>query len=88
MRDRLRPVVLSAGAAPTGNYLVRTGALNERIEQDHLQVAAMDRELRHVVTGKLSGRLAVDVLAEAVVEAIFARRDGDLCERILEPEGT
>ena len=87
MRDCLRPVVLDLDAAPTGDHLVRTGALNECIEQDHLQITAMDRELRHVVTRKLAGRLAVDVLAEAVIEAIFARGDGDLCKCILEPEG-
>ena len=86
MCDRLRSVVLDAGAAPTGNHLVRARALDESIEQDHLQIAAMDRELRHVVTRKLAGRLAVDVLTEAVVKAIFARGNGDLCKCILEPE--
>src|SRR4029079_7968842 len=46
----------------------------------------MDRELRHVVTRKLAGRLAVGVLAEAVVEAILTRRDGGRGDRTLEPE--
>ena len=46
----------------------------------------MNRELRHIVAGKLSGRLAVDELAEAVVEAIFAGCDGDPGKRILESE--
>ncbi len=46
----------------------------------------MDGELRHVVAGEAAGRLAVDVLAEAIVEAEFARGDGDLGERILQTE--
>jgi hypothetical protein len=48
----------------------------------------MYRELWHIVAGKLAGRLAVNVLTEAIVEAIFAGGDGGLCECILEPERT
>ncbi len=86
IRHRLIAVVVDARAAPAEHHLVGAGARDEGLEQHHLQVAAMDGELRHVVAGKAAGRLAVDELAEAVVEAIFARGDGDLGERIFETE--
>jgi hypothetical protein len=50
------------------------------VEQDRLQVGAVDRQLRRVVAGPASGRLAVDVLAEAVEERRLARHDGDALE--------
>ena len=86
MRDRLVAVMVDARAAPAEDHLVGAGARDEGIEQHHLQIAAMDGELRYVVAGKTAGRLAVDVLAEAIVEAIFARGDGDLGERVFQPE--
>ena len=86
MSDRLGPIMLDAGTAPTGDDFVFPGALYERIEQHHLQIAAMNGELRHVVAGKAAGRFAVDELAEAIVEAIFAGGDCDLRERIFQPE--
>src|SRR4051812_6527966 len=52
---------------------VRADALLERLEQDHLQVAAMDRKLRPFVAGAPPKRLAVDQLAEAVEEGGFRR---------------
>jgi hypothetical protein len=67
-----------AGAAPAGVQAIRTDARAERIEQHAMQVAAMDRELRPFVARIASGRLAVDELAEAVVETGFARGDRDL----------
>src|SRR5512143_3741934 len=86
MRNCLQSVVFDACAAPAGDHSVRARTLQERIEQDHLQVATVDRELRHVVAGKTTSRLAVNELAEAIVEAILACGDGDLGKRILEPE--
>ena len=74
------------GCSATGDDLIRTGTFEEGVKQGHLQVAAMNRELRHVIAGEAPGRLAVDELAEAVVEAIFARGDRDLAERILKSE--
>ena len=68
------------------DHLVGAGARDESVEQHHLQIAAMDGELRHVVAGKAPGRLAVDVLAEAIVETIFARGDRDLGQRLLQAE--
>ncbi len=84
--DRLVAVVVDARAAVTEDDLVGAGARLERLEQHHLQVAAMDGELRHVVAGEAAGRLAVDVLAEAVVEAVFARGHRHLGERLFQAE--
>ena len=50
---------------------------DEGIEQHHLQIPAMNRELRNVVAGVAAGGLAVDELAVAVVEAEFAGDDGN-----------
>src|SRR6202140_1199445 len=86
MRDRLAALIFDARAAPAEHHLVGAGARDESIEQHHLQIATMDGELRYVVAGKTARRLAVDVLAEAIVEAIFARGDGNLGERLFETE--
>src|SRR6516162_2709067 len=40
--------------------------LAHRLIDDALQVAAMDRELRHVIAGVEAARLAPDLLAETV----------------------
>src|SRR6185312_4881790 len=78
--------VIDSRAFVVKDHLIRSGALNECIEQHQLQVATVNRELRHVVTGKTAGGLAVDVLTEAIVETVLAGRDGDLCERIFETQ--
>jgi hypothetical protein len=46
----------------------------------------MNGKLRHVVAGVESGRLLVDEIAESVVEAVFARDDAHLRQRIFQPE--
>src|SRR5262245_45576228 len=46
MRDGLRAIVFNAGTTPAGYDLVRAGALDEGFEQNHLEVAAMNRKLR------------------------------------------
>ena len=61
-------------------------ALEKGGEQHHLQIAAVDVELRPVVAGVAAERLLVDELAEAVVEAGFERGDGDARQLVLEPE--
>ena len=86
MRDRFVAVIVDARAALAEDHLVAACARNEIVEQHHLQIAAMDGELRHVVAGKAPGRFAVDELAEAIVEAIFARGHRDLGERVFEAE--
>src|SRR5204863_8601273 len=79
-------VLRKSAAAPAQVQAIRADALTECIEQHLVQVAAVDRELRPFISGMTAGRLAVDELAEAVVEARFARRDRDCGERRLEPE--
>src|SRR5664280_3853048 len=86
MRDSLIAVIFDARAAPAEDHLVGAGACDEGVEQHHLQITAVDGELWHVIAGETPGRLAVDVLTEAVVETIFARGDGDLGERSFQPE--
>ena len=65
---------------------VAAGARDERIEQHHLQVAAMDRELRMIVAGRAAERLLIDQLAEAIEEGRVRGRDRDLRQRRLEAE--
>ena len=55
-------------------------------QQDTLQVAAVDRELRMLVAGEPAGRLGVDELAEAVEEGGFAGGDADGCQPCLDAE--
>jgi hypothetical protein len=88
MSDRFTALAVNARAAPTGDDFVGARARNEFVEQHHLQVAAMDGELRHVVAGETAGRLVVDKLAEAIVETIFARGDGDFCQSLFQAEPT
>src|SRR3546814_7319102 len=54
---------------------VGADALLHRAEQDHLQVAAMDRQLRCVIAGETPARLAEGELAMPVVEAHLLRSE-------------
>ena len=83
---RRAAVGIDARAAPSQHDTIPPGALQESIEQDHLQIAPMDRELRNVVTGVTSGRLAVNELAVAIEETAFARDDGNLREGFFQSE--
>ena len=64
-----------------GDELVGAGARAECVGQDHLQVAAVDRELRVLVSGGAAERLLVDQLAEAVEEGGIGGGDRGLGER-------
>jgi hypothetical protein len=77
---------LGARAAPAGHHPIGSGALEESVEQHALEIAAVDRELRHVVSGEPSRGLAVDELAEAIEEREFACDYGSAGERVLEAE--
>src|SRR5439155_13438199 len=79
-------VLREPGAAPSGADRGRAGAVEERIEQHALQVAAMDRILRRVVAGEAAKRLAVDQLTEAIEERRLARQHGMPRQLGLEPE--
>ena len=56
------------------------------VEQDLVQVGAMDREVRPLVPGRQAPRLAVDQLAVAGEERIVLRLAGDRRERVLQAE--
>src|SRR4029079_4217150 len=77
MRDHAA-FVLGEGAEPAaGMDDVFAEAIFDGAMDDALQATAMDRELRHVVTGAEAARLAPDFLAMAVeiVQIIGANRD-------------
>ena len=69
-----------------GDDAIGARARAERIEQHHLQIAAMDRELRMVVAGGAAERLLVDQLPEAVEEGRVPGLDRDFRQRVLKPE--
>src|SRR5918912_728115 len=75
VRRRAGAVLIEPRAAPTRENAIAAGALAIRIEQRYLQVAAVYRELRVHVAGLTSQRLAIDELAEAVIEHRLARED-------------
>src|SRR5580698_5723124 len=61
-------VLLDADAVVIGENAIRADAALEGFQQHHLQVAAMNRELRMVVAGPAPERLLIDQLAKAVEE--------------------
>ena len=65
---------------------VRAQALLHGAQQQHLQLAAMDRDLRPAVAGGAPARLAVDAAAEAVVVDELLRRDAGGLDLLAEPE--
>jgi hypothetical protein len=72
--------VVDRDAGAAGDDAIGADPSAHGFEQDRLQVGAVDRQLRRVVAGPAPGRLAVDVLAEAVEERRLARDDGDALE--------
>src|SRR5262249_46497827 len=88
MCNRFGSLMLDPSAPPASDDLVRSGPPHERVQQDHLQVAAMNGELRHVIAGETASWLAVNELAEPVVKAILARGYGHVRERLFEPKRT
>ena len=65
---------------------VTSPARPKSFEQDHLQIAAMDRELRMLVARRAAERLLIDQLAEAIEEGRVPGFDRDACQRLLESE--
>src|ERR1700753_1797436 len=57
-------VLADGGAAVTGHQRVGPQPLPHRGRQHRLQIAAVDGELRPLVTGGGAGRFGVDVLGE------------------------
>ena len=79
-------IVLHADTLVREVHAVGAGALNKGVKQHHLQVAAMDGELRPVVAAVAAGRVRIDELPEAVVVGDLAGGDADVGQRLLEPE--
>src|SRR6188768_476930 len=66
-----RLVLLESRAVKTQMQSIGAELRLHRVEQDRLQVAAVDRELRPGVARALAERLAIDELAEPVEEGRF-----------------
>jgi len=77
-------VLLDAGAVMAGMEPVAPDAGNERTEQDHLQIAAMDRELRMIVARRASQRLLINQLAKSVEKGRVFGRDCSLRQHLLQ----
>ena len=65
---------------------VRAQALLDGLEQQHLKLAAVDRELRPVVTSLDAARLAPDLLTVFIEIEKLLGLDGDLAKRVLQAE--
>src|SRR6201999_793287 len=58
-------ILLDTNTVMTGDEAVAAGAGAKRIQQRHLQIAAMDRELRMFIARRAAERLLIDQLPEA-----------------------
>jgi hypothetical protein len=87
MDERAIGLFRDGGAAMAGADRVMAGAGAHGVQQEHLQVAAVDGELRRGVAGEAAERLAVDELAEAVEERRVRGGDAGGGERRFEAEG-
>ena len=69
---------------PVGQQPVGPGTRDKGIEQDPLQVAAVNGELRMIVTRRAAERLLVDQLAKAIEEGRIGGRDRDFGQFLLQ----
>ena len=76
-------VLFDADAMTVGDEPIASRARPKSIEQHHLQIAAMDRELRMLVACRAAQRLLIDQLAEAIEEGRVPGFDRDACQRLL-----
>src|SRR5205823_3205919 len=79
-------ILLDAEAVMICDDPVVPGAGAESIEQHHLQIAAMNGELRMIVTGGASQRLLIDQLAEPIEEGRVPGLDREARQRAFEAE--
>jgi len=79
-------ILLDRDAMMVGAEPVASGAQAERIEQDRLQVAAMNGELWILITGRAAQQLLIDQLPEAIEEGRVLCRDRDPRQRGFEAE--
>ena len=70
--------------AHAGTYPIRSDPSTDRVEQDHLQLAAMNRVLWILVAGRQPARIDEDFLAEAVHEHQLFGVDRNARKRIAE----
>jgi hypothetical protein len=74
-------VLIHSDAAMACDDAIGAGALHESLEQHHVQIAAVNRELRPLVARIAARGIAVDELAKAIVVGDFRCGDRDACER-------
>ena len=86
VRDDLVAALLEARELMAGGERARTEALADGAEQNLLQLAARDRDLRPQVAGSLAARLGPDQLAVPVVEGELGGEDAGGGELVAEPE--
>jgi len=79
-------ILLEPEAVPAEVNALRADPRLHRVEQERLQVAAMDRELRPRVAGLAPQRFLIYELAEPVEEHALGGLDRDARERRLEAE--
>src|SRR6185503_1749331 len=82
----LRALLLEGGDAPAKVDPVGAEPAFGAVEQDHLQFAAMNRELRPRQAGMAAARIGPDGLAMAIGVAQLARLDAGRGQCRLEPE--
>src|SRR4051812_37063107 len=78
--------IFKSKAVKTKMEPILADAFLEGVQKGGLQVAAMDRVLRPLVSGTASERLAIDELAEAVKEHRLLRFHAHARERRLEAQ--
>src|SRR5258705_13908324 len=73
-------VLVETNVASASNNVLFTNAELKRIEQRHLKIATVDRELGLVVAGKSAEWFSKNALAEAIEEHRFFRRHRNFFE--------
>jgi hypothetical protein len=84
--EKSTAILSRAHALPAKQQALAARFFDERIEQDLMELAAMNRDLRPVITRRAAERLLVDELAETVIERRFLRADAARGKRVLKPE--
>src|SRR5205823_6453890 len=85
-RDDLVATLLQAGEMMTGRNRLRPQPFSDRRQQDLVQLAARDRNLRPAIAGGLAARLRPDQLPVLVVEGELGGEDADARKLITESQ--
>jgi len=86
MRPDMRVAFRPAGEMVPGHDLAGTQALSGGIQQDHQQCAAVDGELRPVVTGLAASGLRPDTLPVIIIIAEFGGRNRGCGQHVMQSE--